>query len=163
MKKRFITSSFKNMRGTQALNLFTSNYEIYSPVWLYAFDVEFWDKHGFKFPEGMLQEDFAVMSSILNEANCVSSIPYIGYNYYQSSNSIMRNSDYQAQVKKAYDMLAHCDIFFKQLVLNQSDKALRNNLINYYLSVLEHKEEMLNGKEQQEFTKELNLRRQTWR
>ena len=161
--EQFITSSFQNKKGINVLNEFVKNYEIYSPLWLYAYSADFWKKQNFKFPIGKLQEDFAITSLVLNNSNCVSSIPYIGYNYYKNPDGIMRNTNYQNQVKKAYDVLYHCDEFYKKIVLNQSDSIIKNNLINYYIGVLENKVKILKGEEKAKYSKELLLRKKTWR
>lgn len=161
--ERFITSSFKNKKGIEVLNEFAKNYEIFSPLWLYAYNTDFWQKNFFKFPKGKLQEDFAITSLILSKSNCISSIPYIGYNYYKNSNSIMRNSNYQEQVRKAYDVLSHCDEFYKQIILRQLDSNIRTNLINYYLWVIENKAKILHDNEQKDYFKELTLRKNKWR
>ncbi len=161
--EKFVTSSFQNRKGIDVLNKFARNYEIYSPVWLYAYNTDFWKKKNFQFPNGKLQEDFAITSLVLDSSSCVSSIPYIGYNYYKNSNGIMRNSNYQNQVKKAYDVLSYCDVFYNQIILKQSNSVIRNNLINYYMSVLENKAKILNGEEKEEYSKELTLRKNIWR
>lgn len=163
IREEFITNNFNNKRGIEVLNEFATNHEIYSPLWLYAYDVKFWKKNKFVFPEGKLQEDFAIMSLILSKTNYISSIPYVGYKYYRSSSSIMRNSNYQIQVKKAYDVLSHCDNFYNQIIMKQSDACIRSNLINYYMSVLKHKSSLLDGKDRDAFLKEISLRENIWR
>ena len=75
----------------------------------------------------------------------------------------MRNSNYQIQVKKAYDVLSHCDNFYNQIIMKQSDDCIRSNLINYYMSVLKHKSSLLDGKDQDAFLKEISLRENIWR
>ena len=111
----------------------------------------------------MLQEDFALTSLILSKAKSVSSIPYIGYHYYKSQNSIMRNDNYDNQIKKAYDVLSHCDKFYKDIILGVQDGTIKNNLINYYLSVIRHKVNALNSPEKESYEKQLTLREKGWR
>ena len=161
--EKYITDEFYNINGMEALNKFAREFEIYSPSWLYAYNFSFWEKNNFKFPVGMLQEDFALTSLILSKAKSVSSIPYIGYYYYKSQNSIMRNDNYDNQIKKAYDVLAHCDKFYKDIILVVQDDTIKNNLINYYLSVIRHKVNALNSPEKESYEKQLTLREQRWR
>lgn len=161
--EKYITDEFYSCNGMTALNKFARGFEIYSPSWLYAYDFSFWEKHNFKFPVGMLQEDFALTSLILSKAKCITSIPYIGYYYYKSQNSIMRNNDYDNQVKKAYDVLAHCDKFYKDIILDIQDETIKNNLITYYLNVIRHKVNLLNSPEKEEYEKQLSLREKRWK
>ena len=161
--EKYITDEFYNINGIEALNKFAKNFEIYSPSWLYAYDFSFWGKNNFKFPVGMLQEDFALTSLILSKAKNVSSIPYIGYYYYKSQNSIMRNDNYDKQIKKAYDVLTHCDNFYKDIILGVQDEIVKNNLINYYLSVIRHKLNVLNSPEKESYGRQLILREKRWK
>lgn len=161
--EKYITDEFYNINGIDVLNKFARDFEIYSPSWLYAYDFSFWEKNNFKFPVGMLQEDFALTSLILSKAKSVSSIPYIGYYYYKSQNSIMRNDNCDNQIKKAYDVLLHCDKFYEDIILGVQDDTIKNNLINYYLSVIKHKVNTLNSPERESYKKELILREKRWK
>lgn len=161
--EKYITDEFYNFNGMEALNIFAREFEIYSPSWLYAYDFNFWEKNNFKFPVGMLQEDFALTPLILSKAKSISSIPHIGYYYYKSQNSIMRNDNYDNQVKKAYDVLAHCDKLYKEIISSVQDETMKNNLINYYLGVISHKVNTLNSPEKESYEKKLALREKRWR
>ena len=162
--EEYITDEFYNFNGIEVLNKFARGFEIYSPSWLYAYDSSFWEKNNFKFPVGMLQEDFALTSLILSKAKCVSSIPYIGYYYYyKSQNSIMRNNNYDKQIKKAYDVLVHCDKFYENIILGVQDETIKNNLIKYYLTVIRHKLNVLNSPEKESYEKQLILREERWK
>ena len=161
--EEYITDEFYNFNGIETLNKFAREFEIYSPSWLYAYDFRFWEKNNFKFPVGMLQEDFALTSLILSKAKCVSSIPYIGYYYYKSQNSIMRNNNYDNQIKKAYDVLVHCDKFYEDIILGVQDEIIKNNLIKYYLTIIRHKLNVLNSPEKESYEKQLILREERWK
>lgn len=159
----FITSEFSKLNGIEVLDRFATNFEIFSPAWLYAYDINFWTKNNFRYPEDKLQEDFALTSLVLSKANTVSCIPYVGYKYYKSSNSIMRNDNYFNQVKKAYDVLSHCDKFYNDIILAVENEKTKNHLIHYYLDVLSHKLKSLKDKEFDEYSKELELRKGKWK
>lgn len=159
----FITNDFFDLNGNTVLNLFAKNYEIFSPSWLYAYKLDFWLKNNFKFPDGKLQEDFALTSLILNKAEHITSIPYIGHRYYKSQNSIMRNNNQMITIKRAMDVMTHCDMFYEQIINESYNIEFRKNLINYYLNVLTKKLNTLEGIYKEEYAKQISLRKQRWR
>ena len=136
--EKFITSVFSSKSGVDALYMFCKNKEIFSPSWLYCYDLKFWKSNNFKYPIAKLQEDFALMTIILLKASTVSSIPYIGYNYYRSENSIMRNNDEDYELHKANDVMEHCDNLFN-LINNLNDKELSKIFLEYIKWVLSQK------------------------
>ena len=161
--EEFITDTYGVMDGTSLLNNFIINNEIYSPSWLYCYDSKFWKANGFKFCEGKTQEDFGLTSYQLFKAKIVISIPFIGYYYYQSNNSIMRNDDYSKKVKKANDVLFHCDSHYKSIISNIDNPTIRKNFIKYLLDLLEHKKNYLSNEDKDAFENELILRKKRWK
>lgn len=161
--EKFITDNIGEFKGIDFLNSCTLKNEIYSPSWLYCYNRRFWLKNNFKFLANKTQEDFGLTSFQLYKASKIISIPLIGYYYYNSNNSIMRNNDYCKTKIKSYDVLYHADSHYYNIVLNLEDKAIRMNIINYLLNVLTHKLDYLNDNDKIEYEKQISLRKNNWR
>lgn len=73
--------------------------------WLYAYKHSFIKKHGFRFSDGCIAEDYGLTPLIISLSKNIKSISYIGYNYVQRENSLMNNNNYSSKLKKMDDML----------------------------------------------------------
>ena len=73
----------------------------------YCFNRKFWINNKFKFLDKAYHEDFGLIPLVLIKSSSTKSIDYIGYNYYQRSNSISKSSQYDKVLKKANDFLKH--------------------------------------------------------
>jgi len=126
---------FNATTGDQAfLNIYKSNTLESSS--LYAYNREYFTLHNFKYAKGLLHEDFGLTILTILKAKSVISIPYVGHNYVQSSNSITRNNDYEKTLKRVGDMLIHYDYLIDNInFLDKKtkiivDSFLANSLIN---------------------------------
>ena len=160
--EEFVTKNIGIYKGLDFLNLCAVNNEIYSPSWLYCYSRQFWENNNFKFLEGKTQEDFGLTSYQLYKASTVISIPYIGYYYYKSNNSIMRNDDYEKIKKKAMDVLYHTESHYNNFILDIPDYNIRRNIINYFINVLEHKKEYLDTDDKKEYDSIIKVKKKEW-
>lgn len=160
--EKFITKNIGIYKGIDFLNLCAVNNEIYSPSWLYCYSRKFWNDHNFKFVEGRTQEDLGLTSYQLYKAVKVISIPFIGYNYYKSEDSIMRNTSYEKTKKKAIDVLYHANAHYEKFISGIRNPNIRKNIINYFINVLEHKKEYLNGKDKEEYDRIIKVKKKEW-
>ncbi len=96
-------SAFENKNGIEAFS-YILNFHFVEPACLYAYNLKFYKDNDFKFTKGIYHEDYALVPYIINKANIVNCIDYIGYDYYQRGNSIMNNPDYSKTLKKVDDL-----------------------------------------------------------
>lgn len=160
--EEFITKNIGLYKGIDFLNLCVVNNEIYSPSWLYCYSKNFWNDNNFKFKEGRTQEDFGLTSYQLYKARSVISIPFIGYNYYRSNNSIMRNTSYEKTKKKAMDVLYHANFHYDNFVSSIDNLNIRKNIINYFISVLERKKVYLKDEDKEKFDNVIKIKKKEW-
>lgn len=160
--EEFVTKNIGIYKGLDFLNLCAVNNEIYSPSWLYCYSRKFWNDNNFKFVEGRTQEDFGLTSYQLYNADKVISIPFIGYNYYRSENSIMRNTSYEKTKKKAIDVLYHTNSHYEKFISGISNLNIRKNIVDYFINVLEHKKECLKGKDKEEYDSIIKIKKKEW-
>lgn len=127
-------------------------YHIVEAAPLYAMKRSYWEKEKYQFAKGKYHEDFGLVPLIILKAKEVISIPYIGYNYRQRSNSIMSTVDYEKVKKKAYDFLDHYRYLMKEIKDVKEDTTIFRSFIAN--SVIEKGTE-LKGKDYQEYKREL--------
>ncbi|MDO4963775.1 MAG: glycosyltransferase [bacterium] len=145
--KPFIEKTFNNLSGVLAFKNI-SNYKIVESAWLYAYNRKFYLKNGYKFSLGLFHEDFGLIPRIILEANSVTSINYIGYNYVERKNSIMTSTKYKKTRKKAFDMLEH----YKYLNSSKIDDKIYKSFISNSVIL---KAKGLNKKDFKIYTNEL--------
>ena len=97
---------FKGLNGEDAFNKIVK-YHFVENAWAYCIKRKYWLENKFEFAKGKIHEDFGLMPLVIIKANNVNSIEYIGYNYFQRSNSIMNNSDYEKTKRKVEDFYQH--------------------------------------------------------
>ena len=95
----------------------------------YCFRRTFWLDNDFKFLEGAYHEDFGLIPLFLIKSDSVKSIDYIGYNYYQRSDSISKSIRYDKVLKKANDFLNHFEFLKKESSRVSGDLSVFNSYI----------------------------------
>lgn len=123
---------------------------------LYAYRRKFWIQNKFIYVKNRVHEDFGLTPYVVIKAKKVSSIEFIGYNYYVRDNSIMTSNSKDKLKMKNEDCLYHFDTLLK--LINEDDvvslkakkvfrsyitnalivrcKDLDNELLNDYLNEL---------------------------
>lgn len=158
---KYLEEGFNNLNGEQAFNRICK-YKYVENATLYFIKRKFWIINRFCFKEGRYHEDFGLIPEVIFRASSVSSIPFVGYYYYQRGSSIMNDKNPIKEYRKAKDMFEQGmeeiqsintlsgdkkifnsfivnSIFIKVKKLNKLDKKefidkIRdNNLINYIL------------------------------
>lgn len=118
-------------------------YHYIENAWAYVYKMAFWQKNNFKYMDNCIAEDYGLTPLVIIKAKSVKSIPYIGYNYVQRTNSLMNNSDYSKKIKKMDDMLKQSDYIKKQIAnYNDVESVLRflDNSLIYYSTTLKYKD-----------------------
>ena len=96
----------------------------------YCYKRKFWIDNNFKFTDGTYHEDFGLIPLVLINCTSVRSINYIGYNYYQRSNSISKCDQYDKVLKKANDFLGHFKFLKKESSKVNGDLSIFNSYIS---------------------------------
>lgn len=95
----------------------------------YCYKRKFWIDNNFRFADGTYHEDFGLIPLVLINGTSVKSIDYIGYNYYQRSNSISKCDQYDKVLKKASDFLEHFNFLKKESSKVNGDLSIFNSYI----------------------------------
>lgn len=114
-KTEYCEESFNKLNGEQAFEKLV-NFKYFEPACFYAYKKDYIKRNKYYFTEGKYHEDFGLIPLMIVNADSVSSIDYIGYNYYYLSDSITNNKEYNKVLKKAYDVLN-----FYKILINQSN------------------------------------------
>ena len=85
---------FKGLAGEEAFSKIVK-YHFVENAWAYCIKRKYWLENKFQFAKGRIHEDFGIIPLVIIKATKVNSIEYVGYNYFQRSNSIMNNGDYE--------------------------------------------------------------------
>lgn len=97
---------FKGLAGEEAFSKIVK-YHFVENAWAYCIKRKYWLENKFQFAKGRIHEDFGIIPLVIIKATKVNSIEYVGYNYFQRSNSIMNNGDYEKTKRKVEDFYQH--------------------------------------------------------
>ena len=95
----------------------------------YCYRRRFWIDNKFNFLDGTFHEDFGLIPLVLINSLGTKVIDYIGYNYYQRSNSISKCDQYDKILKKANDFLEHFQYLKKESSKLSGDLSIFNSYI----------------------------------
>jgi len=126
---------------------------------LYLFRTEFYKKHNFKFLSNTYHEDFGLLPLIIVQASNILSVDIYGYNYVQSNESIVRNSDYEKTLKKSTDLLIHYDNMIEKIKKIKLNSQTVRNLKQYYSNSVILGAEKLNKKDRKNYIKQIKNRK----
>jgi len=120
--------------------------ELFEPAWLYCYKTKFWFKYNFKYTKGRYHEDFGLTPLILQEAETISSIDYVGYNYIIREGSIMNSNNPEKNLQKFND----CFNYFKENKSKIINSENINNetkylLLSYYANGVLNRANILTG------------------
>ncbi len=155
IERKFNTSFYGEYIGIKLLENLCANNEIFGPPWLYCYKKKLFKENKLKYAYGRIQEDFGLTPLIISKAKKILSIDYVGYFYYKSNNSIMRNNEYSNTLKKFFDVLYHYEF-----LLSEFKKSKINNqiILKYIKKVVYQKYKKLTNKDQKKYKKLLNLK-----
>lgn len=139
-KIEYEEAPFESMKGTEAFNAII-NYHFIENAWSYCYKASFFKKNKFKFMKDCIAEDYGLIPLVIAKANKVKSIDFIGYNYVQRKNSLMRNPDYNKRIGKMNDMLKQARFLKKELMkIDGYDLFIRfiNNSLIYFSTTLKY-------------------------
>lgn len=112
-------------------------------AWAYCYETEFYKRNKFHFMEGCIAEDYGLLPLVIALCSKMKVISFIGYNYYQRNNSLMRTNSYSKKIQKMENMLVQADnLKFLLKPINNTDRieSFINNSLIYYSTTLEKKD-----------------------
>lgn len=148
-------TNFQGLTTDDALKQIIKD-EMLEPAWLYSYKRKFWEKNKFMYYKGRVHEDYGLTPLVLMAASSISSIEYIGYNYFYREGSITNNPNNEKLWKRFDD----CYNFWKENVplinkcanINSFSKRL---LVSFYANGIIDKVAILNGSFQKKAVKML--------
>lgn len=137
---------FNNLSGIEAFKIL-STYHFVETAVCYAYKKDFYLNNNFKFTKGTYHEDFGLLPEVIIKAKNVTSIDYIGYNYYFTEGSITNDGNYNKVIKRANDMMIHYD-----RLINISNDAYYKSFISNSILI---KSNTLKGNDKKEYLKQI--------
>lgn len=131
---------FEVMKGTEAFNTII-NYHFIENAWSYCYKTSFFKKNNFRFMKDCIAEDYGLIPLVIAKSNKVKSIDFIGYNYVQRKNSLMRTPDYNKRISKMDDMLKQARFLKNELMkIKGCDLFIRfiNDSLIYFSTTLKY-------------------------
>lgn len=118
----------------------------------YLYNREFFQKNNFKYKANIYHEDFGLTPIVIEKANLVSSIDFLGYNYVERKSSIMTSQSYDKVKKKVNDFYGCYLYLMKEIGKIPGDhKVFKSYLANsLIIKILE-----LNKKDYKKYFKKL--------
>lgn len=150
---------FDKLKGEEAFNLLCLQDELYEPSCLYLYKQSLLLKNKFKFQEGLYHEDFGLTALIIIKAKSVASIKNYGYYYVQTSNSIMRTTDYNIILKRAKDLLIHYDNMINSISKYKICEKTKHTIKTYFINSILLVVKDLNENDQKRYTEEIKKRK----
>lgn len=149
---------FEKMTGQEGFNKLYSEDKLLDSPCVYLIKKELFSKNDFNFKR-TYHEDFGLIPLIVASAKNIVSTPYYLYSYVQSSNSLMRNGDYNKTLKKIEDIWYHYDNAINQIEKMNLEKTTKENMKIYYTNAVILKIYELKEEDKKKFIKEINKRK----
>ena len=150
---------FGKVNGEEAFEKLCTQDKFLEPACIYLYRKEFFEKEDFKYEVGVYHEDFGLTPWIMINAKSVVSTEEYGYFYLQRENSITTNKKEEKEKQKSYDVLKHYDNAMKKIENAEVSTKTKKMWKRYYTNSLLLKAETLQGQTQNEFIKEIKLRK----
>lgn len=128
-KKEDSLFDFTNLGGIEAFKLLVDS-PYFQPAGGYCYNLKYYKKNKLSFIKNRIHEDFRLVPLAIYQANSVSAIPYYGYDYITSDNSITTSKNITKLIKRTNDMILN----FDELVLLTDSKYLKSYFANALLS-----------------------------
>lgn len=156
--------SFKLDKEISGQDYFLEKVETHSPfemAWAYAYNRKFWIKNNYAFREGTYHEDFGLIPLIIIKAKNIYVTSFTGYYYNQINSSIMRNTNYEKEIKKANDYLIHFDYLYENSKYVAMPIKTRKYFNSYLANAILDKYNLLKKEDKKVYLKEIKKRKIT--
>ena len=149
---------FDVCKGEEGYKKLCTTDKYMDPACIYLYRREFFVENNFKY-KLRYHEDFGLTSLIIVQAKTFVSIDIFGYNYLQTEESLTRAKDYNKDIERAKDMLAHYDNMIPTVNAYTNISAETKALVKrYYTNSVILKANKLKGKERKQYIKEIKNR-----
>ena len=142
---------FDKCSGEDALNKLIGNDNYIDVACIYLYKKDYFIKNNFKYNEiNKYHEDFGLTPLVIANAKSFISTNVYGYYYMQTNNSITRTQNYNKNIQKAYDVLAHYDNMLVKIKEYNISEKTKDRIKKYYSNtvILKTNELKLNDKKQ---------------
>ena len=151
---------FEKCTGEEAFEKLVGNDNFLEVACIYLYRRDFFVENKFTYKtKNKYHEDFGLTPLIIINAKTVVSTNVYGYYYMQTENSIMRNEDYNKNIQKAKDVLAHYDNMIEKINDYKILEKTKDLVKRYYTNTLIIKAEELKAPEKQEYLKQVKERK----
>ena len=123
---------FEKISGEEGFNKLCFTDKFLDSPCLYLIKKDIFYRTNLKFEKNVFHEDFGLIPELIVNAKSMVSINYYGYNYFQTSNSIMRGNSYTKEIKKVNDKFLHYENLLKNIEKFELNKKTKENLLKYY-------------------------------
>ena len=149
---------FDVCKGEEGYKKLCTTDKYMDPACIYLYRREFFVENNFKY-KLRYHEDFGLTSLIIVQAKTFVSTDIFGYNYLQTEESLTRAKDYNKDIERAKDMLAHYDNMIPTVNAYTNISAETKALVKrYYTNSVILKANKLKGKERKQYIKEIKNR-----
>ena len=149
---------FDECTGEEGYKKLCTTDKYMDPACIYLYRREFFVENNFKY-KLRYHEDFGLTSLIIVQAKTFVSTDIFGYNYLQTEESLTRAKDYNKDIERAKDMLAHYDNMIPTVNAYTNISAETKALVKrYYTNSVILKANKLKGKERKQYIKEIKNR-----
>lgn len=146
--------------GEEAFKKLAGNDNFLEVACIYLYRREFFISNKFEYNTvNKFHEDFGLTPLVIVNAKTLVSTDIYGYYYLQTSNSIMRNEDYNKTIIKSKDVLAHYDNMIEKVESYKISKETKDLLKRYYTNSVIIKAKELRSKERKEYFKQIRKRK----
>ncbi len=125
--------TFSNITGAEAFKKLAID-DYFVTACSSCYKKEYWDNNNFKYTLGVYHEDYGLTPYVYIKAKTVSSIGYVGYNYYFRDNSIMNDKNIEKEKKKNKDVLELFDLNMEIIDKDKKVSLEDKNLFRSYMA-----------------------------
>lgn len=122
----------KTIRGEEGFNKLCFEDKYLDSPCLYLIKKDMLKEKNLKFRENMYHEDFGLIPRLIVKAKSMVLTDYCGYYYVQTNESIMRNNNYEKELKKVEDKIEHYKNMVDFLEVFMLSKETKQNMKIYY-------------------------------
>ena len=155
----FATDSFGPMDGEQALKYLIESKKIFATLWQYVFRRDLFTENDLFLLDDNIHEDYGLVPTLILYSDSIKGIDYIGYNYIYKEGSLSTNQNYEAVVKRAFDMLEQYDYLKHISDTRIKDPNVKAVFDKYITDSVLRKVKKLKDEELKRFERELTRRR----
>ena len=141
--------------GQDGFNRLYFNDKFLDSPCLYLIKKDLFERTKLRFEKNVYHEDFGLIPQLIVNAKSIVSTEYYGYNYFQSSDSIMRNNDYSKEIKKVNDKFTHYNNLIKNLSMYELTNQTKENLLSFYTNSIIMSLKNLKHKDRRFFEKKI--------